>query len=100
MLSVKIDKKLVEEVDVGFGKMQSSIKLAFPIPRNLLRQGFPILLLEVHYPTLEFSSNPNQTNLNQLINVFRITKSFQGSVLGKVGAKLWRKLDTSVLRPL
>lgn len=56
MLSVKIDKKLVEEVGVGLGTMQSSFKLAFPIPCIVLRQGFPILHLEVHYPTLEFQS--------------------------------------------
>ncbi len=37
-----------------------------------LEQGSPTLLLESYHPA-DFSSNPNQTHLNQLIKVFRST---------------------------
>ncbi len=37
--------------------------------KQLLRSG-------IHFPA-EFSSNPNQTHLNMLINVFRIIRKLQ-----------------------
>lgn len=43
--------------------------------------GCPILHLKGHY-TADFSSNPNQTHLNQLIKAIRITRNFQGSGAG------------------
>ncbi len=41
-----------------------------------LEQAFSTLVLEGHCP-VNFSSNPNQTHLNQLIKLFRITSKLQ-----------------------
>ena len=41
------------------------------IHSNPLAQGCPTLLMAINCPA-KFSSNPNQTHLKQLINVFRI----------------------------
>ncbi len=41
-----------------------------------LHQGFSTLVLEVHFPA-GFISNPNQTHLNKLIKVFKITITLQ-----------------------
>ncbi len=38
------------------------------------------LFLDGHFPA-EFSANSNQTHLNQLIELFRLTRIFQESVL-------------------
>ncbi len=40
---------------------------------NNIEQGYSNLTREIHFPA-EFSSNPNQTHLNMLINVFRIIR--------------------------
>ncbi len=47
---------------------------------EMLRQGSPTLLLESYHPA-DFSSNPNQTHLKQLIKVFRATWLLQTGVL-------------------
>ncbi len=39
-----------------------------------LGQGYSNLAREIHFPA-EFSSNPNQTHLSMLINVFRILRT-------------------------
>ena len=41
------------------------------IHSNSLAQGCPTLLMAIDFP-VKFSSNPTQTHLNQLMNVFRI----------------------------
>ncbi len=41
-----------------------------------LRQGYSNLVCEIHFPA-EFSSNPTQTHLSMLINVFRIIRKSQ-----------------------
>ncbi len=41
-----------------------------------LKQGYSNLAREIHFPA-EFSSNPNQTHLSMLINVFRIIRKSQ-----------------------
>ncbi len=56
--------------------MQSCGPPAIEFETNDLRQGFSTLVLEGHCPA-NFSSNPNQTHLNQLIKMFRITSKLQ-----------------------
>ncbi len=41
-----------------------------------LHQGYSNLAREIHFPA-EFSSNPNQTHLSMLIDVFRIIRKSQ-----------------------
>ncbi len=41
-----------------------------------LQQGYSNLARKIHFPA-EFSSNPNQTQLSMLINVFRIIRKSQ-----------------------
>ncbi len=43
---------------------------------NHIVQGYSNLAREIHLPA-EFSSNPNQTYLSMLINVFRIIRKSQ-----------------------
>ncbi len=43
---------------------------------NDLVQGYSNLARKIHFPA-EFSSNPNQTQLRMLINVFRIIRKSQ-----------------------
>ncbi len=45
-------------------------------PSIPLLQGYSNLAREIHFPA-EFSSNPNQTHLSMLINVFRIIRQSQ-----------------------
>jgi len=52
-----------------------------------LCQGWATLVMEDHCPT-EFSFNPNETNLNKLIEVFRIARKLQAGDFFRVGAKL------------
>ncbi len=54
-----------------------------------LNQGSPTLLLESYRPT-DFSSNPNQTHLNQLIKVFRDTCHYRQVCCSRVGAEVFR----------
>ncbi len=44
-----------------------------------MNQGWAISVLEGRCPA-EFSSNPDQTHLNQLISVFKITRELQAGV--------------------
>ncbi len=44
-----------------------------------LRQGLATSVLEGRCP-VEFSSNPNQTHLKKLIDVFKITRKLQAGV--------------------
>lgn len=75
------------------------ISLRLKHSHDALKQGCHILLLEGHYPA-EFSLNSNQTNLNQITKVFRISRNFQ-TVLALVGAQLRRtELDTAVLKKI
>ncbi len=48
-----------------------------------LKQGYSNLAREIHFPA-EFSSNPNQTHLSMLINVFRIIRKSQ---VGESGSR-------------
>jgi len=41
---------------------------------HVLEQGWGTLVLEGHF-LAECNSNPNQTQLSKLINIFRITKA-------------------------
>ncbi len=51
-----------------------------PTPKpNPLQQGWATSVLEGRCPA-EFSSNPNQTHMNKLINVFKITRKLQTGV--------------------
>jgi len=43
-------------------------------PLYFLNQGFSALALEIHFHA-EFSSNPDQTHLNKLTKVFRISRN-------------------------
>ena len=60
--------------------LRIGIKAEYPVTSTSqgtyvrLEQGSSNLDLEIHFPA-EFSSNPNQTHLNKLIKVFRITKA-------------------------
>ncbi len=45
-----------------------------------LEQGSTTLYLEIYFPAV-FSSNPNQTRLNQLIKVFKNTAKLQVGVV-------------------
>ncbi len=56
-----------------------------------LVQGFSTLALKVHFPA-EFSSNPNQTHLNKLIKLFRITRKWLGMFDGVW--PIYRKSDS------
>ncbi len=49
---------------------------AFLLRHYYVVQAFSALALEVHFPA-EFRSNPDQTHLNKLIKVFRITRKLQ-----------------------
>uniref|UniRef100_A0A671NGW5 Ig-like domain-containing protein n=1 Tax=Sinocyclocheilus anshuiensis TaxID=1608454 RepID=A0A671NGW5_9TELE len=51
------------------------------------RSGFSTLALEVHFPA-EFHSNPNQTHLNKLIELCRITRKVLAVGLVKVKLEL------------
>ncbi len=60
---------------------------------DLLRQWSQTQFLEGH-SSAEFSSNPNQSHLIQLIKVFRITRNFQAAVIWS-----WLELNSAELWP-
>ncbi len=62
----------------GCLKLNELWRLLVDLLQNL--QGSPTLLLESYLPT-DFSSNPNQTHLSQLIKVFKACTCHTG-VLG------------------
>ncbi len=58
---------------------------------NCLQQGWGTLILEGRCPA-EFSSNPNQTHLKQLIKVFRMQLGIFLPWFFRFGAKLCRRV--------
>ncbi len=60
-----------------------------------LNQGASALYLEIHFPA-EFSSNHNQTLLNNLIKVFKITTKLKVGVFNPVWRLVCRKVDLKV----
>ncbi len=53
-----------------------------------IHKGFSALALEVHFPA-EFSCSPNQTQVNKIIKIFRITRNVQTGQ----SEQGWRKVD-------
>ncbi len=56
--------------------MLITTEICFDKQNQSIEQGSPTLDLEIHCPA-EFSTNPNQTHLNKLIKIFRITTNSQ-----------------------
>ncbi len=57
-----------------------------------IEQAFLTLVLEGHCPA-NFSSNPNQTHLNQLIKLFRITSKLQAGEFDQGWSKTLQDSD-------
>ncbi len=76
---------MIYSLYTSFHTQKKSYKMAFQILNHFyekgqvkhiinLKQGYSNLAREIHFPA-EFSSNPNQTHLSMLINVFRIIRN-------------------------
>ncbi len=92
-LLLMIFKRSVPPLKVQETKTGHKSVIKHPYESNTLIHWSQTQLLEGH-SSAQFSSNPNQTHLSQLIKLFKITRNFQAGVIWS-----WLELNSAELWP-